>query len=32
VKAGKLIGIEILDHLIVTTSGNYVSMKEKGLM
>lgn len=31
VEAGKIIGIEILDHLIVTPNENkYLSMKEKG--
>ncbi|MGG0413520.1 JAB domain-containing protein [Peribacillus simplex] len=29
-EAGKIIGIEILDHLIVSHTGKYVSLKEKG--
>lgn len=31
VKAGQLMGIEVLDHLIVS-QGEYLSLKEKGLM
>ncbi|SIS01412.1 DNA repair protein RadC [Peribacillus simplex] len=29
-EAGKIIGIEVLDHLIVSHTGKYVSLKEKG--
>ncbi|MBI4487501.1 MAG: DNA repair protein RadC [Deltaproteobacteria bacterium] len=31
VKAGELMGIEVLDHLIIT-QGEYLSLKERGLM
>ncbi|AIE61763.1 JAB domain-containing protein [Bacillus methanolicus] len=31
-EAGKIIGIEVLDHVIVSYTGNYVSMKEKGYL
>ena len=31
VEAGKLIGIELVDHIIIG-DGKYVSMKEKGLI
>ncbi|MBM7554507.1 JAB domain-containing protein [Thalassobacillus pellis] len=30
VQAGKIIGVEVLDHLIVNASGSYTSLKEKG--
>ena len=30
VEAGKILGIEVLDHVIVTHTGNHVSLKEKG--
>jgi DNA repair protein RadC len=30
VEAGKLLGIELLDHLIVNANAGYFSMKEKG--
>lgn len=29
-EAGKIIGIEVLDHLILSHTGKYVSLKEKG--
>ncbi|MBT2650114.1 hypothetical protein J7E52_26055 [Bacillus sp. ISL-34] len=29
-EAGKIIGIEVLDYLIVSHTGKYVSLKEKG--
>lgn len=32
VAAGELLGIEVLDHLIVSASGRYMSMKEKGMI
>lgn len=31
-EAGKIIGIEVLDHVIVSYTGNYFSMKEKGYL
>ena len=31
-EAGKLIGIEVLDHVIVSYTGKYVSLKEKGYL
>ncbi|WP_144554312.1 RadC family protein [Peribacillus simplex] len=31
-EAGKIIGIEVLDHLIVSHTGKYVSLKEKGYL
>jgi DNA repair protein RadC len=31
VEAGKILGISVLDHIIITTKG-YLSFKEKGLM
>jgi len=31
-EAGKIIGIEILDHIIIGDSGRFVSFKAKGLM
>jgi DNA repair protein RadC len=30
VEAGKLLGIEVLDHLVVNANANYFNMKEKG--
>jgi DNA repair protein RadC len=30
VEAGKILGIEVLDHLIVNANADYYSMKEKG--
>jgi DNA repair protein RadC len=30
VECGKILGIEVLDHIIVNASSNYYSMKEKG--
>ena len=30
--AGRLLGITLLDHIIVTPSGSYLSMQEAGLM
>ena len=32
VKGGKLIGIDVLDHLIIGDEGRFVSMKDKGYM
>ena len=32
VEAGKIIGIEILDHIIIAENYRYMSFKEKGLM
>ncbi len=32
VEAGKIIGIEVLDHVIVTHTGKSVSLKEKGYL
>lgn len=32
VKAGKIMDIPVLDHVILGSCGNYVSMKEKGLL
>ncbi|WP_338082330.1 JAB domain-containing protein [Fictibacillus enclensis] len=29
-QAGKTLGIEVLDHLIVNAQANYTSLKEKG--
>ncbi|WP_082683324.1 JAB domain-containing protein [Fictibacillus sp. FJAT-27399] len=31
-QAGKTLGIEVLDHLIVNAQANYTSLKEKGYM
>ncbi len=31
-KGGKLLGIEVMDHLIITPSGEYYSEKEGGLL
>ncbi len=31
-EAGKILGIELLDHLIITTDGKYLSFKEKELL
>ncbi|MGG1400244.1 DNA repair protein RadC [Bacillus salipaludis] len=31
-EAGKILGIELLDHVIVTYTGNHVSLKEKGYL
>ena len=31
-KAGDILGIDLLDHIIITESGNYFSFKEKGLL
>jgi DNA repair protein RadC len=30
VEAGKILGIEVLDHLIVNANADYCSLKEKG--
>jgi DNA repair protein RadC len=30
-ECGKIMGIEVLDHIIIGTSGKYCSLKEKGL-
>ena len=29
-EAGKLLGIEVLDHLVVNNEGKFTSLKEKG--
>lgn len=31
-EAGKIIGVELLDHVIVSYTGKYVSLKEKGYL
>lgn len=31
-EAGKLIGIEMIDHIIIGSVGNYCSLKEKGIL
>jgi DNA repair protein RadC len=31
-EAGRILGIEVLDHVIVTHTGNHVSLKEKGYL
>lgn len=31
-KAGEILGIELLDHLIITLDGNYYSFKEKNIL
>ena len=31
-EAGKLIGIELIDHIIIGSEGNYCSLKEKGIL
>lgn len=31
VEAGKLLGIELLDHLVIGSSGRWVSLRERGL-
>lgn len=31
-EAGRIIGIEVMDHVIVGDYGNYISLKEKGLI
>ena len=32
VEAGKIIGIDVIDHIIITPGRGYLSMKEKGLL
>lgn len=32
VEGGKLLGVSVLDHIIVGSSGRYVSLREKGLI
>ena len=32
VECGKIIGIDVLDHLILASDGSYTSLKDKGLM
>lgn len=32
VKAGKLLGIDVLDHLVVNSIGEFTSLKEKGYL
>jgi len=32
VEAGKLLGIEVLDHIILGSDGKYISLKEKGIV
>ena len=31
-EAGRLVGIEVVDHVIVTLDGAWISLKEQGLM
>lgn len=31
-EAGKTLGIQLLDHIIVTHKGNHISLKEKGYL
>ena len=31
-EAGRILGIEVLDHVIVTHTGKHVSLKEKGYL
>lgn len=31
-EVGKILGIEVLDHVIVTHTGEHVSLKEKGYL
>ena len=31
-EAGKLIGIDLIDHIIIGSEGNYCSLKEKGIL
>ena len=31
-QAGEILGIEVLDHIIVTSSGQFLSMKEAGML
>ena len=31
-EAGKLIGIELIDHIVIGSEGNYCSLKEKGIL
>ncbi|PLS83052.1 MAG: hypothetical protein CYG59_02440, partial [Chloroflexi bacterium] len=31
VEAGKLLGIEVLDHLVIGGGGQWVSLRERGL-
>jgi len=31
-RAGEILGIEVLDHVIIGSGGRYVSLKERGLM
>jgi len=31
-EGGHILGIEVLDHLIITTSGKYISLEEDGLI
>ena len=31
-EVGKLIGIELIDHIIIGSEGNYCSLKEKGIL
>jgi len=31
-EGGRILGIEVLDHLIITTSGKYISLEEDGLI
>ena len=32
VEAGNIMGIEVLDHVVIGDNGNYVSLKERGMM
>jgi len=31
-RAGKILGIEVLDHVIIGAGGRYVSLKERGAL
>jgi DNA repair protein RadC len=31
-KAGEILGIQLLDHVIVGNDGQFVSLKEKGIL
>jgi DNA repair protein RadC len=32
VKAGDILGIDLLDHVVIGSGGEYASLKESGLM
>lgn len=31
-EAGKVLGIEVMDHIIIGSNGHYVSLKERGIL